>query len=133
MVDTWNPSDQKTTISAQRLSKLASLISSQDNIQEEVMHLESSDVNLIGSYLNAPQDAWIKAVENIDGAQILKLCMLFTVGEMKFQTWTFGSKNPTIYFLRYLKAKNQAPEKDFIRWLKKQTDNRYIPYGPALL
>jgi hypothetical protein len=133
MVDTWHPTEQKTNISAEKLLAVASLISSQESIQEDVMRLNSADVDLISSYLNAPQSAWLKAIENFTDAQILDLCMLFTVGEMKFSTWTFGSKNPTIYFLRQLKAENRAAEKDFVRWLKKQTDNRYIPYGPALI
>jgi hypothetical protein len=133
MVDTWHPTEQKINISAEKLLAVASLISSQESIQEDVMHLHSADVDLISGYLNAPQSAWLKAIEDFTDVQILNLCMLFTVGEMKFSTWTFGSKNPTIYFLRQLKAENRAAEKDFVRWLKKQTDNRYIPYGPALI
>jgi hypothetical protein len=133
MVDTWHPTEQKTNVSAEQLLAFASLINSQETIQEDVMRLHSADVDLINSYLNAPQSAWLKAIENFTDAQVLNLCMLFTVGEMKFSTWTFGSKNPTIYFLRQLKAENRAAEKDFVRWLKKQTDNRYIPYGPALI
>jgi hypothetical protein len=133
MVDTWQPTEQITHISAEKLLSFASLISSQENIQEDVMRLESADVELISSLLNAPQSAWILAIENFTDSQVLNLCMVFTVGEMKFPAWTFGSKNPTIYFLRHLKAENRAAEKDFVRWLKKQTDTRYIPYGPALI
>lgn len=133
MVDTWQPSEQITSISAEKLLGFASLISSQENIQEDVMRLESADVELINSLLNAPQSAWLMATKDFTDTQVLNLCMLFTVGEMKYPGWTFGSKNPTIYFLRHLKAENRAAEKDFVRWLKKQTDNRYIPYGPALI
>jgi len=133
MVDTWQPSEQITSISAEKLLGLASLINGKNTIEDDIKHLESADIELISSYLNAPQSAWLKAIEEFTDTQILDLCMLFTVGEMKFPTWTFGSKNPTIYFLRHLKAENRAAEKDFVRWLKKQTDNRYIPYGPALI
>ncbi|CCK76522.1 conserved hypothetical protein [Oleispira antarctica RB-8] len=133
MVDTWQPSEQITSISAKKLLGLASLINGKNTIEDDIKHLESADIELISSYLNAPQSAWLKAIEEFTDTQILDLCMLFTVGEMKFPTWTFGSKNPTIYFLRHLKAENRAAEKDFVRWLKKQTDNRYIPYGPALI
>lgn len=133
MVDTWQPSEQITSISAEKLLSLASLINGKNTIEDDIKHLESADIELISSYLNAPQSAWLKAIEEFTDTQILDLCMLFTVGEMKFPTWTFGSKNPTIYFLRHLKAENRAAEKDFVRWLKKQTDNRYIPYGPALI
>lgn len=133
MVDTWQPADQKAEISSEKLLDLVSLISSQESIQEDILQLEKADINLLSNHINTPQSAWLKAIENFNDAQILKLCMLFTVGEMQFPTWTFGSKNPTIYFLRHLKTENRAAEKDFVRWLKKQTDNRYIPYGPAII
>ena len=133
MVDTWQPTEQKINISAEKLLDFASLISSQESIQDDIMRTDSANIDLVNGYLNAPQDAWLKAIENFSDEQILNLCMFFTVGEMKFPTWTFGSKNPTIYFLRHLKLEGRAAEKDFVRWLKKQTDNRYIPYGPALI
>ena len=133
MVDTWQPADQKAEISSEKLLGYASLISSQETVQEEIVSLEKADIDLVNNYLNMPQEAWLKAIENFTDAQVLNLCMFFTVGEMKFPTWTFGSKNPTIYFLRHLKSEKRAAEKEFIRWLKKQTDNRYIPYGPAIL
>jgi hypothetical protein len=133
MVDTWQPAEQEMNISIERLSSILSLIGSQESIQEDVMGIEQSDVDWIHGFLHAPQSAWLEASKGFNDMEILKLCMLFTVGEMKFPTWTFGSKNPTIYFLRHLKSENRAAEKDFVRWLKKQTDNRYIPYGPALI
>lgn len=133
MVDTWQPTDPKAEISSEKLLAYASLISSQETVQEEIVSLEKADIDLVNNYLNMPQAAWLKAIENFTDAQILNLCMFFTVGEMKFPTWAFGSKNPTIYFLRHLKSEKRAAEKEFIRWLKKQTDNRYIPYGPAIL
>ena len=133
MVDTWQPTDPKAEVSSEKLLAYASLISSQETVQEEIVSLEKADIDLVNNYLNMPQAAWLKAIENFTDAQILNLCMFFTVGEMKFPTWAFGSKNPTIYFLRHLKSEKRAAEKEFIRWLKKQTDNRYIPYGPAIL
>jgi len=132
MVDTWQPTASNDVISIDKLLELAKVITSQESINEDIEQFSESDINLIASYINAPQASWIKAVEDLSEDHILKLCMIFTRGEMKFSNWTFSSKNPTIYFLRHLKAKNITVEKDFVRWLKKQTDNRYIPYGPAL-
>jgi hypothetical protein len=133
MVDTWQPAEQEMNISTERLSIIVSLINGQESIQEDIMSLDKSDVEWISGFLHAPQSAWLEAIKGVNDENLLKLCILFTVGEMKFPTWTFGSKNPTIYLLRHLKSENRAAEKDFVRWLKKQTDNRYIPYGPALV
>ncbi len=132
MVDTWQPTASNTVISVDILLELSTKVTSQESINDDIKTLNENEINLIASYINAPQAAWEKAIENFSKAQILNLCMIFTKGEMQFSNWTFSSKNPTIYLLRYLKAQNIAVEKDFVRWLKKQTDNRYIPYGPAL-
>ncbi len=132
MVDTWQPNTGIDTLSAEKLAQLAELISSQETAKEDIKQIAESDINLLANQLNTPQDAWIKAIEGFSTEQVLNLCMVFTLGEMIFSSWTFASKNPTIYLLRHLKSKKIVVEKDFIRWLKKQTDNRYIPYGPAL-
>jgi hypothetical protein len=132
MVDTWQPNKGSDTVSATDLQRVANLISSQSGAKEDIKQLSDSDIELFASYMNATEAAWIGAIRGLSDEQVLNLCMLFTLGEMEFPTWSFAGKNPCIYFLRHLKAKKTIVEKDFIRWLKKQTDNRYIPYGPVL-
>lgn len=132
MVDTWQPNMGIDTLSTDTLIRLAGLIGHQETAKEDIKHISEEDINQIAGHLNTPQEAWLKATERLSAEQVLSLCMLFTLGEMEFSSWAFASKNPTIYFLKHLKTKKVAVEKDFVRWLKKQTDNRYIPYGPAL-
>jgi hypothetical protein len=132
MIDTWQPTTHIDSISAEKLIQLAAIINNESSVNDDLKHINESEVNLIAGSLNIAKEQWIKAIEPLSTDQVLKLCRLFTVGEMAFPSWTFGSKNPTIYFLRHLKSNKIIVEKDFIRWLKKNTDNRYIPYGPAL-
>lgn len=133
MVDTWQPNMSTESLSTDKLVQLAAIINGQDSAKEDLKNISESDIQLIASQLNTPQEPWIKAIESLSTEQILNLCLVFTLGEMAFSSWTFGSNNPTIYFLRYLKTQKKVTvEKDFIRWLKRNTDNRYIPYGPAL-
>jgi hypothetical protein len=132
MVDTWQPTTNLDSISTEKLAELASIITDKDEAKTSLKQLNEDDINLISNCINTPQDAWIMAIKPLSVDQILNLCTLFTIGEMAFPNWAFTSKNPTIYFLRYLKLQKIVVEKDFIRWLKKNTDNRYIPYGPAL-
>jgi hypothetical protein len=132
MVDTWQPSSSKDVIPEQKLADFSALIKSQEDAKQNIKGLIAEDIKLIESLINAPQSAWIKAIEGLSAEQVKNLCVFFTIGEMEFSNWVFASKNPTIYFIKYLKAQSEPLEKDFIRWLKKQTDNRYIPYGAAL-
>ena len=132
MVDTWQPSSSSDVIPEQKLADFSALIKSQEDANQNIKDLLDEDIKLIESLVNTPQSAWIKAIGSLSVEQIKNLCVFFTLGEMVFSNWVFGSKNPTIYFIKHLKAQSTPLEKDFIRWLKKQTDNRYIPYGAAL-
>lgn len=132
MVDTWQPAAHIDNISTEKLAQLAAIINNDLSVNDALKQIVDNDITLIASSLNTPKDQWIQAIEPLSTEQILALCRVFTIGEMEFPSWTFGSKNPTIYCLKYLKSKKITVEKDFIRWLKKNTDNRYIPYGPAL-
>ena len=132
MVDTWQPSSSNDIISEQKLADFSALIKSQEDARQNIKGLIEEDIKLIESLINTPKSAWIKAIEGFSAEQVKNLCMFFTIGEMEFSNWAFASKNPTIYFIKHLKAQSTPLEKDFIRWLKKQTDNRYIPYGAAL-
>lgn len=132
MVDTWQPSLSNNTIPDQKLVDFSALIKSQEDAKQNMKELSNEDIKLVESLLNVPKAAWIEAIAELTNEQVINLCIFFTLGEMEFPNWAFTSKNPTIYFIKHLKSQNAAPEKDFIRWLKKQTDNRYIPYGAAL-
>jgi hypothetical protein len=132
MVDTWQPSSSNDVIPEQKLADFSALIKSQEDAKQNIKGLIAEDIKLIESLINAPQSAWIKAIEGLSAEQVKNLCVFFTIGEMEFSNWVFASKNPAIYFIKHLKAQSEPLEKDFIRWLKKQTDNRYIPYGAAL-
>ncbi len=132
MVDTWQPNSGNDTLSTETLMSLANIIHSEDSAKNDINAISESDIQLIANLINTPEDVWLKAIEPLKNDQILNLCRVFTLGEMAFSNWSFAGKNPTIYFLRYLKAQKVVVEKDFIRWLKKNTDNRYIPFGPAL-
>jgi|TARA_B110001454_G_C12604826_1_gene386116 hypothetical protein len=132
MVDTWQPSPSNNVISAQKLADFSVFITNQDDAKQTIKGLIDEDIKLVESLVNAPKSAWIKAIEGFSVEQVKKLCIFFTVGEMEFPSWAFSSKNPTIYFIKQLKVAKTPLEKDFIHWLKKQTDNRYIPYGAAL-
>lgn len=132
MVDTWQPTATILEIPVQKLSDFASLINDYEQAKSDLKQLSESDIQLVESFKNAPKEAWLKAIEGVPAEKIKDLCVFFTVGEMEFPSWSFASNNPAIFFIKYLKSTNNSLEKDFIRWLKKQTDNRYIPYGSAL-
>ena len=61
---------------------------------------------------------------------ILVLIKLFTLIEV-LPGWDAGSKSPVIALSKLLKRRN-AFTPDIRKWIKSNTDNRYLPYGSAL-
>jgi hypothetical protein len=55
----------------------------------------------------------------------------FTLAEMHFQGWEAGKQNPVVYLVRMLRARGEFSA-DLRKWIRANTDNRYLPYGSAL-
>jgi|TARA_B110000263_G_C15270774_1_gene493365 hypothetical protein len=68
----------------------------------------------------------------LDDGELDDLIRLFTLAEMQLPGWEAGKKSPVIYLVRILKARD-AFSADLRRWVKANTDNRYLPNGSALL
>ena len=132
MVDTWQPGIETSTIDNAAIRRLAQQTIESSSIETVLNELSDEQKQQVAGWLKLPAEQWLSAIENLNGDEQKVLCEFFTLGEMQFSDWQCGAKNPTILILRVMKQKNNYPEKDFIRKLKKLTDNRYIPYGDAL-
>ena len=133
MVDTWQPNTSFPSLTAAQLSELASSgLYPLESPLTPISALTNEQKDSVTSWLKTTEEQWLNVIPELSPEILTYLCALFTVGEQQLSEWQCGKRNPTILILRHLKGRNAAPEKDFIRWLKKQTDNRYIPYGDAL-
>lgn len=132
MVDTWQPGLKTSNIDKSALKQLAQETCQAASVEALLGELHADRKQLVTGWLQLPAEQWLSALTELDSDLHRSLCELFTVGEMKIAEWQCGAKNPTIIILRLMKEQQNYPEKDFIRSLKKRTDNRYIPYGDAL-
>ena len=74
--------------------------------------------------------AWQLAT-NLSSADIEPLIRLFTLLERQVPGWDAGNKSPVIPLVKLLKARDDfSPE--LRKWIKANTENRYLPYGSAL-
>ncbi len=69
---------------------------------------------------------------DLDDGELDDLIRFFTLAEMQLPGWEGGKKSPVIYLVRILKARD-AFSADLRKWVKANTDNRYLPNGSALL
>lgn len=75
-------------------------------------------------------DAW-QAAGDLINPEIVSLICLFTLLERDQSGWDAGSKSPVIPLVKLLKERGAfAPE--LRKWIKLNTDNRYLPNGSVI-
>jgi len=74
---------------------------------------------------------WAKAAQALDDDRILALIRFFTRGEMAFAGWKGGDRSPVIVLAAELKRRGTFPA-DLTRWIRANSDNRFLPYGSLM-
>ena len=125
-IDVWEPKE-KSLISrnllyqisdAFRVNRLDSDFFSEDFIKDnaDLMQQAPESFDIVNSF---PDDV------------IIDLIKFFTVAEMTYSGWKSGKKSPVIYLVKILKGR--AVFCDGLRkWIKNNSDNRYLPHGSVL-
>ncbi|MEX0943239.1 MAG: hypothetical protein WD002_11925 [Pseudomonadales bacterium] len=81
-----------------------------------------------GAALMKPGPDAFSVAESLSDAEIETLIRFFTLAEMQLSGWDGGQDSPVIPLVRILKARG-AFKADLRRWIKANTDNRFLPYG----
>lgn len=128
-IDVWEPGKKKESGVEEAL--LERFIEAGLMIEEGVdaAFLESHGIAEESQVMKLGLDAW-QAAEIVPVEDIIALIRLFTLVEA-LPGWDAGSKSPVIALVGILKKRN-AFTADIRKWIKKNTDNRYLPHGSAL-
>ena len=62
---------------------------------------------------------------------ITDLIQFFTLAEMAYTEWKSGKKSPVVYLVKILKSRGVF-DVELRKWIKDNSDNRYLPYGSVL-
>ena len=128
-IGVWEPSAAKPSVLKpddwQLLVSLCSL--PVETAIETVSGQSGEDLSYL---MKLPADAWQVAACLAD-ADIEALVRLFTLAEMQLSGWQAGNSSPVIPLVKLLRARN-AFSRELRRWIRANTDNRYLPYGSAL-
>ncbi len=76
------------------------------------------------------QAAWILLADFPDD-DLESLARFFTLAEMQLTGWDGGKRSPVIYIVAELRKRDAFPA-ELRKWIKANTENRYLPYGSAL-
>jgi len=74
---------------------------------------------------------WAKAAQALDDERLVALIRFFTRAEMAFAGWKGGDRSPVIALAAELKRRGAFPA-DLTRWIRTNSDNRFLPYGSLM-
>lgn len=101
-------------------------------LTEPEFALSTDSVGRLAAYARQSTSTdWTSAAEGLGEAELISLIRLFTLAEARFAAWESGSNSPVIPLARALKERGAYPE-DLTKWIKNNTDNRFLPYGSLL-
>ena len=127
-VGAWNPSAQVTELSAAVLTELTSLA---DHLNEEDFGLSPDDIDRLAGVAHADRVDWQAAAGELDGPELIALVRLYTLAEGRFLSWKAGANSPVVVLAKALRDRGAWPA-DLTAWIKRHSDNKFLPYGSLL-
>lgn len=94
--------------------------------------LSEDDRRKLAAWMQAEPADWITAVQPLSDTELVALIRFLTIAEMKVPGWECGEKSPVIAVAGVLKQRGGRLDRALLQWIRENSDNRYIPNGPAL-
>lgn len=126
-VESFDPSRDTIVLEG---AVLAELLRAAGRLDEPMFGLDRLAVARLAPAVRQGRADWEAAARGLDNAGIEALIRLFTLGE-KLPGWESGANSPVVPLAVELKARNAYP-KDLTRWIRSNSDNRYLPHGNLL-
>ncbi len=129
MIGEWNPSatttETETLPTNDELRQLAAASGTPADVSEP---LRTRATN----WIRNDQSEWEQAISELEDAELINVAFFYIRAEQTLSGFESGANNPAIRIFRYLKSQGRKPDKDIVRKMKAETDNRFIPHGDAL-
>lgn len=79
---------------------------------------------------NASLETWQQHIGDCDDEELLQLLRLFVLLEAQLDSCNGGAKSPAIATARILRKRKKSLDKNLLTWIRANSDNRFLPYGP---
>ena len=126
-IGVWTPSVAEPLNSAQLLILVQKLPKAP---LDHLDGLNLEDFQDYRSWMKAEASLW-ETAEDLDAETKHQLIRFFTLAERDWVGWDAGKTSPVIPLVAGLKRMDQF-DPEFRRWIKSNTDNRYLPNGAVL-
>ncbi len=133
VVSTWDPNREKGSGKESATvidnDQLASFLRLPVAGPFSVLALEAAGVVSLQHVMRLDVDVW-EVAEGLTTSEIVHLIRVFTLIE-SIPGWEAGDKSPVISLVKILKSRGEFGA-ELRKWIKSNSDNRYLPYGSVL-
>ena len=127
-IDVWEPK-QPAGVRLEQLTALAAQMVDAD-LSDLGTVLDKESIKRDATLMTQTEESWAVAAALSDD-DIVVLVRFFTLAEMQLAGWEAGKRSPLVPMVKILKSRGVfTPE--LRKWVKANTDNRYLPNGAAL-
>lgn len=127
-VGSWQPEPQK--LNQLDSTQIGQLLTALQADSELSMAWLAESLSWVEPLAKAEKPAWAKAATALSADDLSLLIRFFTLVE-KQQNWDLSDKSPVIPLFKQLK-KSQGLDRELVQWVKSNTDNKFLPFGPLL-
>lgn len=127
-ISVWQPSGS-SSVSIEKLKALVTIAKDADlsNLESTLpKEFISSDSNL----MKKQGEDW-QALHELGDEELVLLSRFFTLAEAQLSDWSGDKLSPVIYIVKVLK-KRKLFDVELRKWIKANTENRYLPNGAVL-
>ena len=131
-IGSWDPAAdaaaQSIHVEPELLARFIALSETQklDQLDDYISGAESQKLS---GLITLDASLWTDTAKTLSDEQILHLIRFFAVAE-NLPGWETGDKSPVIPLAKSLRKRGVRLEKQFLKWLRSVSDNRFLPYGP---
>lgn len=126
---TWEPNQDLITPDPERVRQwTANTWPDADSLDR----LDDLDRASLQRWIALPARNWQPLLANLSAAQLVNLMRLATLAEQHLTGCEAGEQSVVIHAFRHHRQHHGQPDRDLVRWIKAQSDNRFLPYGPVL-
>ena len=127
-IDVWEPK-QPAGVMLEQLTALAAQMVDAD-LSDLGTVLDKESIKRDAILMTQTEESW-EVAASLSDDDIVVLVRFFTLAEMQLAGWEAGKDSPVVPLVKILKSRGVfTPE--LRKWVKANTDNRYLPNGAAL-
>ena len=128
VIDVWEPK-QPAGVTLEQLTALAAQMVDAD-LSDLGTLLDKESIKRDATLMTQTEESW-EVAASLSDDDIVVLVRFFTLAEMQLAGWAAGKRSPVVPLVKILKSRGVfTPE--LRKWVKANTDNRYLPNGAAL-